>query len=171
MPATARQVRRPAASARAAASIRSPPTARPASVRITATPWNWSPAGEIALEKATPGEAEEYRQFVAEYSQYWRQYFDPIAIRVQITPRQYRAETIILPLIDNSIYTGMAMALGGEPEPLDALPVPQANIFSAAVRVNKEELLKQPADVRHVPRHHRSACRSGRARSRSRSSW
>jgi tetratricopeptide (TPR) repeat protein len=100
------------------------------------------PCREIALEKVTPAEATQYRQFITEYSQYWRRYFDPIAIRVQVSPKQYRAETIILPLIDNSIYTQMATVFGGEPEPLDALPVPQRNIFSVAVRVNKEELLK-----------------------------
>ena len=48
------------------------------------------------------------------------------------SPKQYRVETIILPLIDNSIYTGLAGVLGGEPESLDALPVPQRNIFSVA---------------------------------------
>ncbi|MCX7426936.1 MAG: tetratricopeptide repeat protein [Planctomycetia bacterium] len=100
------------------------------------------PCREIAMEKATRSEAEEYWRFVAEYSQYWRRYFDPIAIRVQVTPQQYRAETIVLPLIDNSIYTGMAAIFGGEPEPLDALPVPEKNIFSVVARVNKAELLK-----------------------------
>ena len=83
------------------------------------------------------------KRLSTEYSQYWRRYFDPIVIRLQLTPERYRAETIILPLIDNSIYTGMAMALGGEPEPLDALPVPKKNIFSMVVRVNKEALLKK----------------------------
>ena len=89
-----------------------------------------------------------------QYSQYWRRYFDPIVIRLQVTPKQYRAETIILPLIDNSIYTGMAMALGGEPEPLDALPVPKKNIFSMALRVNKQELLKQGAPFLHEIEQH-----------------
>ena len=100
------------------------------------------PCREIAVAEATSLEADQYRQFIAEYNQYWRKYFDPIAIRVQVTPQQYRAETIILPLIDNSIYTGMAMAFGGEPESLDALPVPQKNIFSTVVRVNKQNLFK-----------------------------
>ena len=36
----------------------------------------------------------------------------------------------------------MATILGGEPEPLDALPVPKKNIFSVVARVNKAELLK-----------------------------
>jgi hypothetical protein len=102
-----------------------------------------TPCCEIPLERVTEGEAGQYKQFIAEYSQYWRRYFDPIVIRLQVTPKQYRAETIILPLIDNSIYTSMAMALGGEPEPLDALPVPKKNIFTMALRVNKMELMKQ----------------------------
>jgi len=100
------------------------------------------PCCEIPLPRVTKEEAKEYKQFVERYSRYWQRYFDPIAIRVQLTPKQYRAETIILPLLDNSVYSGLAMALGGEPEPLDALPVPERNIFSIAVRLNKEALLK-----------------------------
>jgi hypothetical protein len=100
------------------------------------------PCLEIPQQRVTEKESQEYQQFLAQYSNYWRRYFDPIAIRIQVSPKQYRAETIILPLIDNSIYSGLAMALGGEVEPLDALPVPKRNIFSVAVRINKEPLLK-----------------------------
>ena len=45
-------------------------------------------------------------------------------VDIQATPERYRLETIVLPLLDNSIYTSMARMLGGKPEPLDALPVP-----------------------------------------------
>jgi hypothetical protein len=100
-----------------------------------------TPCDEIETTHVTEAEATAYRQFVTEYNQYWRQFFDPIAIRLQITPERYRAETIVLPLIDNSIYTSLAQSLGGEPEPLDALPVPKRNIFSFAVRLNKAAML------------------------------
>jgi hypothetical protein len=110
------------------------------------------PCREIPVETVTRDEAREYSEFVGRYSQYWQQFFDPIAIRLQVTPEQYRAETVILPLLDNSIYTGMAAALGGEPEPLDALPVPNRNIFSVAVRLNKEALLKNGTDVSNIVR-------------------
>ncbi len=95
------------------------------------------PCCEIPVREVTKGEADEYKAFLTEYNQYWRTFFDPIALRLQITPEHYRLETIVLPLIDNSIYTAMTSILGGKPEPLDALPVPQRNIFSIAVRVNK----------------------------------
>jgi hypothetical protein len=116
-----------------------------------------TPCCEIPLTRVTDDEAQNYQQFIAQYSQYWRQYFDPIVIRLQVTPKHYRAETIILPLIDNSIYTNMAMALGGEPEQLDALPVPKKNIFSLALRFNKQVLLKQGAPfldgIQHMGRY------------------
>src|SRR5262249_45688559 len=88
-------------------------------------------------------EADEYNAFLQEYNQYWRTFFDPIALRLQITPQRYRLETVVLPLIDNSIYTGLARMLGGKPEALDMLPVPKRNIFSFGVRFDKKELVRQ----------------------------
>jgi hypothetical protein len=106
-----------------------------------------TPNLEIPVKQVTGDEADEYRAFLEEYNRYWRTFFDPIAIRVQITPERYRLETIVLPLIDNSIYTGLALALGGKPEALDSLPVPKRNIFSVAMRFNKGELLKATKDI------------------------
>jgi hypothetical protein len=102
-----------------------------------------TPNLEIPLDEVSGGEAAEYRAFCKDYEQYWRSYFDPIAIRVQVTPERYRLETIVLPLIDNSIYTGLAAVFGGQPEDLDALPVPGRNIFSVNFRLNKEAMFKQ----------------------------
>lgn len=101
-----------------------------------------TPCCETALSWVFPDEAQEYKNFRDEYDQYWRTYFDPIALRIQVTPQRYRLETIVLPLINNSIYTGLASMLGGQPQPLDELPVTRRNIFDVAVRLNKQELLK-----------------------------
>ena len=101
------------------------------------TPNIEAPVAEVSGE-----EADEYGDFLAEYNQYWRTFFDPIAFRLKVAPDELRIETVVLPLIDNTVYTGLASALGGAPEPLDALPVPRRNIFSAGVRVNKEQFVK-----------------------------
>jgi hypothetical protein len=103
---------------------------------------NLVPCCETPLAWVTGLEADEYKAFLDEYNSYWRTFFDPIAIRLQVTPQRYRLETIVLPLIDNSIYTGLARAFNGKPEALDALPVPRRNIFTAAGRFPKEELLQ-----------------------------
>lgn len=102
-----------------------------------------TPCLEAEAARVTAAEATAYRQFVEEYSRYWRQFFDPIAIRVRLTPEELRAETLVLPLIDNTVYTALSQMLGGEPESLDALPVPESNIVTAAFRINKEGILYQ----------------------------
>jgi hypothetical protein len=100
-----------------------------------------TPCCEIPVQEVSGEEADEYRAFLNDYNQYWRTFFDPIALRIQMTPKRYRLETIVLPLIDNTVYTTLAGLMGGKPEPLDALPVPRRNIFSVAARLNKRQLL------------------------------
>jgi hypothetical protein len=117
-----------------------------------------TPCCEIAVTKVNGVEADEYKEFLDGYNQYWRTYFDPIILRFQVTPKRYRLDTVVLPLIDNSIYTGLAQTLGGPTEPLDALPVPKRNIFSLVVRVNKEPYLKQLAEAETQ---YKSGLRSG----------
>ncbi len=102
-----------------------------------------TPGCELGLTKVNGEEAEEYRDFLQEYNEYWRTYFDPIAIRIQAAPERCRMETIVLPLINNSIYKSLAETLGGRPEPLDAQPILDKTIFSLNLRLNKELLLKQ----------------------------
>jgi hypothetical protein len=99
----------------------------------------------------TGEEADEYNAFLAAYNQYWRTFFDPIAIRIKVAPEQYRLETIVLPLIDNTVYTGLATALGGRPEALDSLPVPERNIFSVNLRFDKDGLAEKAGLVEPAP--------------------
>jgi len=100
------------------------------------------PCCEIPETSVTTSEADAYRQFVTEYSQYWRTFFDPIAIKVQATPERYRLETIVLPLINNSIYQSMAMALGGEPKPLAGI-ITSDSVMSLSFAIAKQRLLEQ----------------------------
>ena len=64
------------------------------------------------LQKVTPEEAKAYKQYVDNYSRYWRRFFDPIAIRLdEIGTDQLELQTFILPLVDNSIYNGLRTTL------------------------------------------------------------
>ncbi|HJZ89319.1 MAG TPA: DUF1559 domain-containing protein, partial [Gemmataceae bacterium] len=100
-----------------------------------------NPCIEHPVVEAISEEIDEYRAFVNEYNQYWRTFFDPIAVRVQASPKQYRLETLVLPLIDNSIYTTMAQVLGGPAVALDTLPTPKREIGGVWVHFNKKPLL------------------------------
>jgi hypothetical protein len=67
-----------------------------------------TPLSRTPVEMATPAEADAYRGYLEAYQRYWRQYFDPIAVRLSDTPDGgLELETFILPLIDNSIYRSL----------------------------------------------------------------
>lgn len=100
-----------------------------------------SPCLEHLVSEVSGQEAEEYKAFVEEYNQYWRTYFDPIAIRIQASDKQYRLETLVLPLIDNSIYSAMAQAWGGKAAALDVLPTPKREIGGLWLHLPKQVLL------------------------------
>jgi hypothetical protein len=65
-----------------------------------------TPIAELPFQAATAEEAEEYKEFVRDYSRYWRQFIDPVGVRVQLGPPM-QIETLVLPLVDNSIYNGV----------------------------------------------------------------
>lgn len=100
-----------------------------------------TPCCENPATHVTANEHSLYRSFLTEYNSYWRTFFDPIGMRIQMTPQTYRLETIVLPLIDNSIYSAMAQVIRGEPVGLDRLPVAQRDIFSMAVKFDKSQLI------------------------------
>lgn len=67
---------------------------------------------DVPLEQVTKEEAESYQRYVTQYSQYWRQFFDPIAVRLADTAdRKLELTTFILPLIDSSIYNGLRQTI------------------------------------------------------------
>lgn len=62
----------------------------------------------------TRAEAEAYREYLDAYTRFWREYFDPIAIRVDETSsRTMDLSTFILPLIRNSLYEDLQEVLPG----------------------------------------------------------
>ena len=67
---------------------------------------------EVPLDRVTPAEAEAYDRYVDEYSRYWREFFDPIAVRLSDTTRgTLELSTFILPLVDSSVYNRLREAI------------------------------------------------------------
>lgn len=67
---------------------------------------------ENPVATVTPVEAEAYKSYVENYSRFWRQYFDPMAFRLDDGPDgELHLATFILPLIDNTLYNGLKGAL------------------------------------------------------------
>ncbi|MDR1011813.1 MAG: hypothetical protein LBM04_11950 [Opitutaceae bacterium] len=59
-----------------------------------------------ALQNVTETEAAAYTRYMERYSDFWREFFDPIALRLDAgaKPGAHALETFILPLLDNTIY-------------------------------------------------------------------
>ncbi|HSP42862.1 MAG TPA: hypothetical protein VLO11_08330 [Luteolibacter sp.] len=63
---------------------------------------------DLGITTATKLESDAYLRYLDNYNRYWRQYFDPIALRLdQPETGTLELSVFILPLIDNSIYNGL----------------------------------------------------------------
>jgi len=62
--------------------------------------------GEVPMEFATKAEADAYKNYRDNYDRYWRQYFDPVAMRLDDGDNgELKLETFILPLLDSQVYS------------------------------------------------------------------
>lgn len=75
----------------------------------------FKPNLESKLQAVSAAEANHYREFVRRYSEFWKEYFDPIGIRFRKTEKGMKAEICILPLIENSIYNGVKSLIAQRP--------------------------------------------------------
>ena len=67
---------------------------------------------ENPVTTVTQAEQEVYKAYVENYSRFWRQFFDPMAFRLDDGPGgELQLTTFILPLIENSIYDGLKTVL------------------------------------------------------------
>ncbi|MGH7172225.1 MAG: hypothetical protein ACRELG_18265, partial [Gemmataceae bacterium] len=78
-----------------------------------------TPLIELLIDKITPRESVEYRQFRGEYLNLWRRYFDPVGMRLSLRDKRVRVETYILPLIDGNGYRDLRAATGEGTTKLD----------------------------------------------------
>jgi len=81
---------------------------------------------EIPINFATAAEVSAYRTYLDNYNRFWRQFFDPIAIRIDDTEDGgLEMTTFILPLIDNSLYDSIKTFLAHADAPSLRVPAPE----------------------------------------------
>jgi hypothetical protein len=86
---------------------------------------NMKTLARVPVDRVSSQEESAYKRYVEAYSDYWRQYFDPIALRLDEAADGYlEAEVFILPLVNNSIYNGLKGILKGNGDST-GLKVPQ----------------------------------------------
>src|SRR5437879_891510 len=78
-----------------------------------------TPLVELPIDKITEQEQAEYTRFRGEYMNLWRQYFDPVGMRLKMTDGRVKLETYILPLIENTSYNELRRFTGRGTTTLD----------------------------------------------------
>ena len=63
-----------------------------------------TPIVELDLDHVTESERDAYERWRDTYQQNWRQFFDPIAVRVTLTKEKIAADITVMPLIENTDY-------------------------------------------------------------------
>jgi hypothetical protein len=87
-----------------------------------------TPLVELPIDQVTEAEAQAYRQFRLEYLGLWRQYFDPIGMRIALDDKQVKLDTYILPLVANSRYNELRRVTGEGSVQLDLNSIPPQTI-------------------------------------------
>ena len=73
---------------------------------------NMKTLSQVPITGVSKHEANAYKRYVDIYSDYWRRFFDPIALRLNETADGFlEAELFILPLVDNSFYNSIKTTL------------------------------------------------------------
>jgi len=99
-----------------------------------------TPNIETEIGQVSTSEAEGYSGFVNRYSEYWKEYFDPIGIRFSMNGG-ITVDTCILPLINNSIYSSLAALTGREAGELHPDSSVRSDIMSLCLRINPDEFM------------------------------
>jgi hypothetical protein len=94
-----------------------------------------TPLVEIEADLATALEVKQYGEFRENYESYWRDYFDPIGVRIKVD-QTIRLELCILPLINLSAYNDSEDLAGGKPISIDLSSFNKDTLFRVVGHFN-----------------------------------
>jgi hypothetical protein len=102
-----------------------------------------TPLVELPIEEVTRTEAAEYDRFRLEYMGLWRQFFDPIGMRVSLKENKVQLDTYILPLIQNTQYNELRRITGQKSVKFDPSSISDKTLGQFLIRLsgNSEDRL------------------------------
>ncbi|MBM4091616.1 MAG: hypothetical protein FJ276_19640 [Planctomycetes bacterium] len=105
-----------------------------------------TPIAEMSIERVTQAEADAYRQWRDWYQQNWRWAFDPIGLRIGVSPGRLSADLTIMPLIWGTDYRELIAVSQGAAIAADAGD-PHGALFHAVLAVNtKSEMMRRQSE-------------------------
>lgn len=110
------------------------------------------PLGVNPVVMVSRAESDAYEAYLQNYSRYWRQFFDPIAARLdKLDANTMELTTFILPLVDSALYDAVKSALTSADSGLrlrvpELEPAPFASLsvnLSDSMRLDLSEMLAE----------------------------
>lgn len=100
-----------------------------------------TPLAEIGVEKVSPAERDAYERYRQSFQARWRNYFDPICVRLSFDAARLSADVTIMPLTIDTEYRELReLTLGGELLPLAGDPHEGALVHFASAFNKSSEL-------------------------------
>ncbi len=98
-----------------------------------------TPILELNVLKVSQQEKSEYEQYKSRYEALWRDYFDPIAIRI-VTGDSVKLETLVLPFANSGLYGNLRELLDDQPQGLDTAQFASSAVVSLAVVPGRKQV-------------------------------
>lgn len=111
-----------------------------------------TPNAELSVLNVSKAEAAEYDRYKKRYDQFWRQAFDPVAIRITVASR-FKLETCLLPFANSSIYNDLRSFVDENAQPIDTSRIAPSAVASVVLvpgRKNMAEYLRLIPGVAEV---------------------
>ena len=99
------------------------------------------------VTQVTRSEADAYRTYMQEYTNFWRQFFDPIAMRLDETPAGLDLTTFILPLLDSAMYNGVRTVVAADAQPMYAPAIEPKPVLMLSLKLTQEAWTKLGRDM------------------------
>ncbi|WP_166830596.1 hypothetical protein [Thalassoroseus pseudoceratinae] len=109
-----------------------------------------TPIIELNVLKVSQQERQEYQAYQKRYESYWRQFFDPIAVRLTSGPT-VKLETLVLPFANGSLYSDLRHFLSEEALALDTSRYADPAILSLAAVPGRKRIGELLRSVPGVP--------------------
>ena len=91
-----------------------------------------TPILELNVLRISEQERSEYEQYKRRYETVWRDYFDPIAVRITTQP-VVKFETLVLPFANSGLYGDLRRFLDEKPQGLDVTQYAESSVTSLAL--------------------------------------
>lgn len=108
-----------------------------------------TPIVELDVLQVSSQEQQQYERYKQRYRKFWRQWFDPVAVRVkQESDERVRLETLVLPFANGSLYSALRHNVGDRALELSTGDIARSAVFSLLLAPGRKQM---GAFVREIP--------------------